>query len=128
GKIGIRESLLQKPGKLTLDEYNHVRAHSIISELILKPMLDDKEVVRIIRHHHEHYDGNGYPDRAKNSEIPIGARILSVVDAFDALISDRPYSNARTRDDAIHEIKRCSGTQFDPAVVEALIKVIEGSD
>ncbi len=125
GKIGIRESILQKPGKLTPAEYNHVKTHSILSEHILQPIIEDKEVVRIIRHHHEHYNGIGYPDGIKGDEIPIGARILSVIDAFDALTSDRPYVKARTRDNAVTELKRCSGTQFDPAVVEALVRVIE---
>lgn len=125
GKIGIREVLLQKPGKLTPSEMEHVRTHAVISEHILKPIFEDKEVMRIIRHHHEHYDGSGYPDGVEGDEIPIGAQILSVVDAFDALTSDRPYVKARSRDDAIDELKRCSSTQFNPIVVDALIKVIK---
>lgn len=125
GKIGIKELILQKPGRLTPDEMDCIKTHPVISEHILKPIIEDKEVLRIIRHHHEHYNGTGYPDGVKGDEIPIGARILSVVDSFDALTSDRPYGNTRTRDNAINEIKRCLGTQFDPIVVEALIKVIE---
>jgi putative nucleotidyltransferase with HDIG domain len=125
GKIGIKESVLQKPGKLTADEMDHVRTHPVISEHILKPIIEDKEIIRIIRHHHEHYDGNGYPDKIKGDEIPIAGRILSVVDAFDALTTVRPYVAARPKDIAIAEIKRCSGTQFDPTVVNALLEVIE---
>ncbi|MGR3310173.1 MAG: HD domain-containing phosphohydrolase [Candidatus Brocadiales bacterium] len=126
GKIGIKESLLQKNGKLTYSEMNHIRTHSIISEHILRPIIEDTEVVRIIRHHHEHYNGIGYPDGIKGEKIPIGARILSVVDAFDAITTDRPYVNARPLGKAIEEIKRCTGTQFDPTVVDAFLKTING--
>lgn len=125
GKIGVKEILLNKPRRLTPDEYNHIRNHSVISERILKPIIEDVEVLRIIRHHHEHYDGNGYPDGINGDKLPIGARILFVADAFDAMTTDRPYAGARTRDKAIEELQKYSGTQFDPKVVDALIKVNE---
>lgn len=125
GKIGIQESILNKPGNLTSEELDHIREHPVISERILNPVFDDKEVVRIIRHHHEFYDGNGYPDGIKGESIPIGARILSVVDAFDAITTARPYLDARPVDAALVEIKGCAGTQFDPIVVNAFLKYVE---
>jgi HD-GYP domain-containing protein (c-di-GMP phosphodiesterase class II) len=125
GKVGIRDLILQMPDKLYPDETNHMKTHSEIIEYILNPIFDDKEVIKVIRHHHEHYDGNGYPNGIMGKEIPIGARILSVADTYDALTFAKPYRKARHPKRAIEEIIRCSGTQFDPAVVNAFLKMIE---
>jgi len=79
----------------------------------------------MVRHHHEFFDGHGYPDGLKGEQIPLGARIIAVAEAFDAIVSDRPFKSARTFDEAVAEIRRCSGTQFDPKAVDALIQLIE---
>ncbi len=117
GKIGVKESILNKPGKLTNDEYKHIYDHPVTGAKILTPVLKDKDILSFIRHHHERYDGTGRPDGLKGEEIPLGARILAVADTFDAITSDRPYRKALTVDFALKEIKRCSGSQFDPIVV-----------
>ncbi len=117
GKIGVRESILNKPGKLTDEEYKHIYDHPVVGAKILTPVLKDKDILNFIRHHHERFDGTGRPDGLKGDEIPLGARILAVADTFDAMTSDRPYRKALTVDFAIKELKRCSGSQFDPTVV-----------
>ena len=121
GKIGIDERILLKPLKLTEQEFELVKRHSSISAKILARVSFLKKTVPIVRHHHEHFDGGGYPDGLVGRAIPLGARIISVADSFDAMTSDRPYRQALTRDKAIDELKRCAGTQFDPDVVDAFI-------
>ena len=125
GKIGVRESILNKPGKLTPDEYRHIYDHPVVGAKILTPVLKDKDILNFIRHHHERYDGSGRPDKLLGEEIPLGARILAVADTFDAMTSDRPYRKALTVDFAIKEIKRCSGSQFDPVVVIHFLDFVE---
>jgi len=84
-----------------------------------------EDIARIIRHHHERWDGKGYPDGLSDDNIPLGSRILGIADAFEAMTSERPYKRALTLEEAIEELKRCSGTQFDPKLVEILISIIE---
>jgi HD-GYP domain-containing protein (c-di-GMP phosphodiesterase class II) len=120
GKIGVQESVLLKPGRLTDDEYRQVRAHPITGERILAPVLPDAGAVRIVRHHHEHYSGGGYPDGLRGSAIPLGARVLAVADAFDALTSDRPYRARLSSDDALGVLRAGAGEQWQPTLVEAL--------
>ena len=122
GKIGIKESILNKPGKLTDEEYRHIKSHPEVGERILAPIVEDKEILEIVRHHHERYDGKGYPDGLKAERIPLGARILAVADTYDAMTSERPYREAMSIETACNEIKRCKGTQFDPAVADAFLK------
>nr|WP_281382974.1 HD domain-containing phosphohydrolase [Dissulfurirhabdus thermomarina] len=120
GKIGIRDSILTKPGKLTPEEYRVIQRHPVIGEQIVARLDLEPEGLALIRHHHERWDGTGYPDRLGGREIPAAARILSVADAYDAVTSDRPYHRALESEDALAEIRANAGTQFDPRVVEAL--------
>jgi len=122
GKIGIRESVLNKPAPLTDEEFRHIRSHCQAGEHILTPIVEDREILRAVRHHHERYDGMGYPDGLKGEQIPLGAKILSVADAFDAMTSERPYRSAMSAQDACAEIERCKGTQFAPRVADAFFR------
>jgi len=84
--------------------------------------VEDNEILQMVRHHHERYDGNGYPDGLSGEQIPLGARILAVADTYDAMVSQRPYRSAMSRKEALDEIRRCTGTQFDPVVVTAFLE------
>jgi len=123
GKLAIPEEILGKPGPLAEDEWGFVRRHTVIGERILGSAPVLAEAATIVRSTHERWDGMGYPDRLAATDIPLGARIISVCDAFDAMTSNRPYAAALTRDDALRELFRCSGTQFDAEVVEAFAAV-----
>jgi putative nucleotidyltransferase with HDIG domain len=119
GKIAIPNAILEKAGPLSVQEWVFIRRHTIIGERILNAAPALAEVARLVRSSHERYDGGGYPDALVGDVIPIGSRIISVCDAFDAMTSDRPYRLAMTPHDALAELERCSGTQFDPEVVAA---------
>jgi response regulator RpfG family c-di-GMP phosphodiesterase len=121
GKIGIQESVLNKPGKLTASEWELIQQHPVLAERILCPIDELTEVIKIVRHHHERYDGSGYPDGLSGSGIPLGARILSVADAYDALTSKRPYRDALSHEDAIAVFEESAGSQFDPVIVRAFL-------
>ncbi len=121
GKIGIPDSILHNAGPLPPEGIKHIHDHPIGGENILKPVGSLGRLCTIVRHHHEHYDGGGYPDRLKGEQIPLAARILAVADSYDAMISDRSYKPARSSDDAIAELWRCRGTRFDPGCVDAFI-------
>jgi diguanylate cyclase (GGDEF)-like protein len=125
GKAGIPQEILQKPGPLTADERAFMQRHSVIGERILAAAPVLRTVARIVRAAHEQYDGTGYPDRIAGEQIPLAARIVAVCDAYDAMISDRPYRAAMPRAAAIAELERCAGTQFDPAVVAAAVAVLQ---
>lgn len=125
GKVGISDTIIRKPGPLTDEEYNIVKRHPDIGAKIVGQMSGLHAVVPLVRHHHERWDGKGYPDGLQGEEIPLGARILSLADTVDTLCSDRPYRATRSFKAVLEEIKRCSGTQFDPQVVEAFLKVAE---
>ena len=124
GKIAIPEEILQKPGPLTQEEWALVRRHPLVGERILSVVPALLPVARIVRASHERWDGSGYPDGIAGEEIPFGARIVAVCDAFDAIISSRPYSAARSVEEALQELRACAGTQFDPAAVEALCEEV----
>jgi putative two-component system response regulator len=150
GKIGVRESVLNKPGKLTDEEYQHVLDHCEMGERILRPIVEDEEILKMVRHHHERYDGTGYPDGLSGEEIPDGARILAVADAYiniagnqvakeklsqgamilavadayDAMTSDRPYREAMDVQDAFAELEKGKGKQFDPVIVDTFLKIV----
>ncbi len=125
GKIGTYGYLLEKVEPLTKDEINVIRQHPDHGIKILGGIRQLKNVLPIIRHHHEHYDGKGYPSGLKAEQIPLGARILYVADSYDAMTYDRPYRRALGKEGAINELKANSGTQFDPQVVEVFLKIIE---
>ncbi len=125
GKIGIRDEILHKEGKLTEEEWKQIRKHPEVSVSILSRIPDLKGILKIIRHHHEHYNGKGYPSGLVGEQIPLGARILAVTDMLDALISDRPYREKITFMEAVEEIRKVSGTQLDPRIVEALDGIVE---
>ena len=125
GKIGIRDSILLKPGALSAIEFEEMKKHSEIGYRIANSMPDLEHVADLIHKHHEWFDGRGYPFGLKGDEIPVECRILSVVDAYDAMTSDRPYRDAVGKESALKELKRCAGTQFDPDIVDILIEMIE---
>jgi len=122
GKIGIRDDILLKKGKLTEQEMLHMKMHSIYGAELLHSIKQLKEIVPVVRNHHERYDGTGYPDGLKGDEISLMARILTVADSFDAMTTRRPYKKSISTEAALEELRRCSGTQFDPAVVEAFLQ------
>lgn len=124
GKIGIRESVLMKTTELTEEEYQHIAAHSVIGEHILRPAIDDEDILKMVRHHHERFDGKGYPDGLSNIQIPHGARILAVADMYDAMTSDRPYRDAVSPGAAVTELKKQTGYMFDPVVVNAFFRIL----
>ncbi|MEA2662471.1 MAG: hypothetical protein QOH08_2043 [Chloroflexota bacterium] len=123
GKIGVPDHILRKPGPLTDNEWYTMRTHPDLGAKIIANVPFLQEVAVIIRAHHERWDGNGYPEGLAGERIPLGARIFAVADSFDAMTSDRPYRRGRQLDEALAEIERCSGTQFDPAVVRAFLAV-----
>lgn len=123
GKLATKEYILDKPAGLTEEELNMIRLHPVQGARILAPIKQLTRIIPAIRHHHEFFDGNGYPDGLKDGEIPLLARILTVADTVDAMGADRPYRKGRPRDEIILELKRCSGTQFDPEVVRAFLSI-----
>ena len=124
GKIAVPEHILNKPGKLTPAEYERMKSHVTVGADILSGIHFPFPVIPYVRHHHESWDGSGYPDGLKGEDIPFGARILAVVDCYDALTSDRPYRRALTTDAAIAILRERSGTMYDPRVVEAFVRVL----
>lgn len=130
GKIGVSEDILLKPGRLDEAETEQMRHHPLIGANILKPVAFPWAITPVVRHHHEAWDGSGYPAGLRGEEIPLLARILTVADAYEAMTADRPYRAGRSPLEAIEELRACSGGQFDPRIVDAFIEVLEqaGSD
>jgi HD-GYP domain-containing protein (c-di-GMP phosphodiesterase class II) len=127
GKLGVPDDILHKKGELTPDEWFKMKEHVRIGARILEKHDDFKEISSYIMHHHENYDGSGYPYGLKGEEIPIQSRIIAVVDSFHAMVSDRPYRKGLSYDLAVAELKKKSGTQFDPRVVEAFLRVLHNN-
>ncbi|MHB8513443.1 MAG: HD-GYP domain-containing protein [Actinomycetota bacterium] len=127
GKVGIPESILGKKEPLTAEEWEVMRMHPMIGGRIVQPVRALSKAVPIIENHHERWDGLGYPRGLKGNEIPIEARIFALADAFDAMTSNRPYRDALSIDEAVAEVRRASGTQFDPEVVEEFLAIPWGS-
>jgi putative nucleotidyltransferase with HDIG domain len=124
GKIGIPSEILNKPGPLDDREWELMRQHTIIGAELLRKIPFFEHVHPLVRSHHERWDGTGYPDRLAGSQIPIGARIVAACDAFNAMVTDRPYRAAMSRADAVAELRSNCGSQFDAAVVEALLRTL----
>jgi diguanylate cyclase (GGDEF)-like protein/putative nucleotidyltransferase with HDIG domain len=124
GKIGVPDRILQKPGRLTDEEYQIIKRHPVLGARMLSSVRELAPAVPVVRHHHERFDGKGYPEGLAGEDIPLGARIISVVDAFDSMIRERPYGYGISRETALEEIENNSGTQFDPQVVRALLEVV----
>jgi HD-GYP domain-containing protein (c-di-GMP phosphodiesterase class II) len=125
GKVGIPEHILCKAGPLTVDEWTVMRNHPIIGAQIVAPIAFLADTVELIRHHHERFDGTGYPDGLAAAAIPLGARVFAVADSFDAMTSDRPYRGSIGVDRALAELKDGSGSQFDPEIVRVFVDMIE---
>ena len=121
GKMNVPWHVLNKPALLTPEEFEVMKSHAACGEEMLRPF-GMRNVERIVRHHHERYDGKGYPDGLAGERIPVGPRIVAVAEAFDDMVSDQPYKSARTFEAALDEIRRCSGSQFDPKIVEAFLR------
>src|SRR3990170_1361943 len=125
GKIGVPDAILDKSSALSKEEMIEMEKHSLYGVAILQSIKEFKEVLPIVRHHHESWDGTGYPDRLSGNKIPLGARILSVADAFESMITDRPYRRGLTIDETKEELLKHSGKQFDPQIVSVLVSILE---
>jgi HD-GYP domain-containing protein (c-di-GMP phosphodiesterase class II) len=119
GKIGVPDHVLLKPGRLTEEEFGHIRKHPELGWMALKNIEDFKSISLMVLHHHERMDGAGYPGGLKGSAIPLGSRIIAVADSYDALTTNRPYRSARTKQQAVDELLRCVDSQFDARVLNA---------
>ena len=124
GKISIPDSVLLKPGKLTDEEWEAIKQHPVIGADLLSGLEIYEGSIDIIRHHHEHWDGSGYPDGLKGEQIPLGARIVAVADVYNALTTDRPYRKAYSKAEALEIIRDMSGKELDPQLVEIFLRVI----
>ncbi len=122
GKIGVPDKILGKPGKLTSREFSHMKRHPAFGASIVEPIAKLKKLSPSILHHHEHYDGTGYPKGLKGKRIPFYARIICIADSFDAMTTDRPYRKKSSKKKALFELERYSGTQYDPKLVKAFVK------
>ena len=120
GKIAVDKAVQNKPGRLTAEEYHHIMSHVHIGQEIVKPIFNE-EISDMVRYHHHHYDGHGYENHLSGEAIPLGARIIGVADAFDAMTSDRPYRPRMSTEQAIQELEKGAGTQFDPAIVSIFV-------
>ncbi len=124
GKVGIPESILNKSGPLNADEWETMKTHVDFGAKILDPLFGVTQVRKMVKHHHEFFDGSGYPDGLSGSHIPLGARILAIADAYDTITSDRTYKKARRPEEAFAELERCSGAQFDPELVQVFLQAL----
>lgn len=125
GKIGIPETILMKPGQLDPQEWQIMKTHSLIGAKIVEKIPFLRDLTAIVKHHHEHFDGTGYPDGSVGDRIPIESRILTIVDAFDAMTSDRPYRKALSTREAVAQLMEAKGSQFDPKVIDAFLSLRE---
>jgi len=127
GKIAVPDSILTKPGKLSDEEWKVIRTHPAVGDDLLRNFPELSLACGAVRHHHERWDGGGYPDGLAGDEIPIEARVVAAVDAYSAMTSERPYQSPRSQAEAIEELRRCAGSHFDPTVVDALVDVLQGA-
>jgi HD-GYP domain-containing protein (c-di-GMP phosphodiesterase class II) len=124
GKLTIPDQILNKPGKLTNEEFDVIKQHPVVGHRIIKDALPYSNISEYIFHHHERYDGKGYPTGLKGNDIPLQSRILCIVDAYEAMTSERVYKKRMSKNEAIVELKRCMGTQFDPQITKVFIDII----
>ena len=124
GKIGVPDSILLKDGRLTDDEYALMKSHSVYGEEIINRFDILANEARITRHHHERFDGAGYPDRLAGENIPYSSRLIALCDTCDAMMTDRPYRKAQTTEEVLAEIKKCRGKQFDPNMADCFMEMI----
>lgn len=125
GKLGIPDCILDKPGRLTNEEYSIIRRHPVIGGNIVGKLKGFEAIVAIVRHHHEHIDGKGYPDGLRGNDISLGARIVAVADAFDATTTLRSYRQSFSVAAAMQEMRLCAGTQFDPDIIAVLTLLLK---
>jgi HD-GYP domain-containing protein (c-di-GMP phosphodiesterase class II) len=125
GKIGVPDHILNKPGRLTQEEFEFVKRHPEFGWTVIRKLPGLEQTSLYVLHHHENFDGTGYPARLKGSEIPVGSRIVSVIDAFDAMVSSRPYRKGLPLEEAIRRLHEASGTQFDPAVIRSFVPIAQ---
>jgi putative nucleotidyltransferase with HDIG domain len=128
GKLGVSEEVLAKPGRLDEQELAQIREHPKLGARILLRVAALRGALPYVLYHHERWDGSGYPTGRAGEQIPLEARVLAVADAFDAMTSDRPYRPALDRDEALAEVARCAGTQFDPEIVDAFAEELAASE
>jgi HD-GYP domain-containing protein (c-di-GMP phosphodiesterase class II) len=126
GKIGISSSILNKAGRLTREEYEIIKSHPRVGRRILEHISFLRDVIPIVYHHHEQWNGEGYPEGLGSEEIPLGSRLMAVADTYDAMTSDRAYRVGLSHEAAVNELKRCSGVQFDPECVAAFLDAHDG--
>ncbi len=124
GKLGVSDDVLRKEGRLDEEEFAQIREHPKIGARILLRVTAFREALPYVLYHHERWDGSGYPTGKAGKEIPLEARVLAIADAFDAMTSDRPYRRALTRAEALAEVERCAGTQFDPEIARVFLEVL----
>ena len=124
GKVGIPESILHKSGPLDVSEWEMMKSHTELGWKLLEPLQAMTKIREMIRHHHEFYDGSGYPDRLEGDKIPYGARVIAIADAYDTITSERTYKKARTPEDAFAELERCAANQFDPEIVHVFVEAM----
>jgi putative nucleotidyltransferase with HDIG domain len=128
GKIGVPDQILHKPGRLTEEEHEVIKRHPVLGAEMLAPMEELTRAIPAVRHHHERFDGRGYPDGLRGEDIPLEGRVVSVADAFDSMVRNWAHGMGLSRHAALEEVERNSGTQFDPLVVRALLEVVRESD
>ncbi len=124
GKVGIPEVILNKGGALNPEEWETMKTHVVFGAKILEPLTPLARIREMVLHHHEYFDGSGYPDALMGKEIPLGARIIAVADAYDTITSDRVYKKGRPSADALKELERCANAQFDANIVEAFVRTM----
>jgi putative nucleotidyltransferase with HDIG domain len=124
GKLGVPERLLVKPGPLDPEEFETMKQHSTLGSKILEPLRTVQGVQKIIRHHHERWDGSGYPDGLVGDEAPLASRLIAIADAYDTMITERTYKHCRSHREAFEELRRCAGSQFDPKLVEVFLETV----
>jgi len=125
GKIGIPDEVLHKPDRLAPEEYELIKKHPLIAVQILQPLAVVQDIIPWIKHHHERYDGGGYPDGLRGEDIPLGARLIALADSFDAMTTDRPYRRALSTEAALAEIRQGTGRQFDPRLALAWLNLMK---